>query len=423
MSMPEWNDATSPELLHQALWDGDVATAARLIEALRADVSSLGRRVDALTARSVLSSLRTHAWFDELFEVAAVLARYGQDEPTTRAQLALAMIEKGEVTAAIEVLLQLAEKAEGALAGTGSDPEGKERLEEELGEALGLLGRAYKQLYIDARPRAGELREADFEKACGYYHRAYRERLGDFRWHGVNYVALLTHAERVREGNPRAYADPAREVAESLLERLLERESGIREPWDWANIVECNLALGRSREAIEACRAYLEHAAITPFQLQSTRRQFVELWMLEKSEPPGRTILPMMEARLAALGARRDLDLGAVDPRNLEVIWGETRYQPLDWLREGVTRASAIARIGPDSSRGMGTGFLLIQKLAEPLAFELVTLPRGDLLKDGQHVLLVVGQLLDGPFRVDGLAKGALDLIRVELGLVALQLS
>ena len=40
-------------------------------------------------------------------------------------------------------------------------------------------------------------------------------------------------------------------------------------------------------------------------------------------------------------------------------MWGETKYQSLDWLLQAVARTRCVARLGPNKFEGWGSGFLI----------------------------------------------------------------
>ncbi len=354
----QWDDASSVDDLTAALAERRFQDGEHLVRAFLADIDATQRRVSEAVATGVLKALRGHLWFAPLDSVARALERCGQEAPEVRRQLAQARIEQGRATEAIDGLLQLLAELDEAHGQPELDPMTKEGLEWELGESLGLLGRAYKQLYVDAKPRSGEPREHDLKLARDYYHRAYEKRWGDYLWHGVNDVALVTHAERVRRGKANVY--PAVDQAEKILAKIeaLGRRRPL-EPWDLANRTEALVASGRFPEAVEAVEAYLDCSGLNAFNIHSTRRQLRDLYLLDEHSPPGDKILPMMTAKMAALGGGvESIDLSPVRSKQYERVFGNVSYKPLDWLRLGIERAQCVARLGPTKFEGEGTGFL-----------------------------------------------------------------
>lgn len=357
----DWKDDESPQKLEEALKNGGVEESESLISALLMSLENQPRRVEKNMAKGVLATLRKFARFDPLFSVAQKFKAGGQNDPIVRCQLAQARIETGEITAAIEDLLALKQELDEEKAKAGHDPVEIEKIEYNLGEAIGLIGRAYKQLYVNAGPRTIEPRSEDLARSLQHYSMAYRERLGEHLWHGINYVALLTHAERVAKNASNIYSKKAAKHAESILRAIEDKQRNKPlAPWDAAIRAEAFLALGKNSEAVDACKAYLNTKNIDAFQVQSTRRQFIELWQLNENVYPGSHILPMMTARYAELGGGiSKVDLTAVNAQDLETVWGDTGYKSVEWLLQAVACTRCVARLGPNKLKGMGSGFLV----------------------------------------------------------------
>ncbi len=354
----KWNDDNSPEELRQALEEGDFELAEELVDTLIEDLDSSGRLMDATAAKLVLKHLRSYARFGKFNRVASKLEDLAHEDPQVLRQLAQSRIELGQITKAIGGLLELKDKIDAELEDEDLDPNDEEFYEDELSETIGLLGRAYKQIYINANPSQIEPRTHDLEKSLEYHREAYNRRIGDYLWHGVNIVALLTRKKRVATGRSNAYSKEAQEIAESVLKGVKNLElKGPLQPWSIVNRIECNLALGKMKEAREATEAYLEVA--DKFSIQSTRRQLIEIWMLDEETPPGNEILFRVNSKFAELGGGVDdvvLDLNQVS--KYEKVWDDTKYQPIKWMYDGLLRAKSVARLGPSKYKGSGTGFL-----------------------------------------------------------------
>ena len=352
----QWDDARSPPELEEAFETRDPAKVERVLDALGADLARTRRRVPIETAKAVLGTLRRYARFDKLRMLAAQLDAYAQDDPHVLLHLAQARIELGEITKAVEALLRLEAYIEDALRGEGLSSDQRNALEQEWSETLGLLGRAYKQYYINAQPAAAEPRTHDVQKSLAYYRRARQSRRGDTTWHAINEAALLTHQTRIAQNKRNATSPEAMERAEEILDAL-HHKKGPLDVWELASRIEACLAIGDTAEAVRATQAYLDRA--DAFAVQSTQRQLVELWMLTEAEPPGSEILPLMSARHAELGGTVDaVELHPDKAALYEKVWGTTRYRSLQWIREALRRANSVARIGPNKYEGVGTGFL-----------------------------------------------------------------
>jgi thioredoxin-like negative regulator of GroEL len=331
-----------------------------LADQLVADVQETGRVVPQKIAVTVLEVLQNGAVFEKLVLVAERLRDHGQDHPRVRLRYAQGLIEAGRITAAIELLTQLKAELEAKISTIGPRPTPEAAVERDkakydAGEASGLLGRAYKQLYINAAPNRVEPRTADFDRALKYYQDAYLENTKK-TWQGVNVIALMTHQERITSANRRAVSNRAAPIAQQLIETIDEMPKGV---WEFATCAEAYLALGDVRKAESALLSYLNDSEIDAFKVRATLRQMRELWLLEEKTPPGNKLLPLLVAKLGELGG----EIMNIRPtrellNDLEAVWGDTRFKPLNWLRNALDRARSVARLGTSPYSGIGTGFV-----------------------------------------------------------------
>ena len=97
-------------------------------------------------ADRLLLALRNARAFDAIVDIAERLIARGQDHATLRRIYAQALIDRGQITAGVEVLT--------AIANSKGAPEAEQL------EAVGLLGRAYKQLYVNAAAHHARRRAA-----------------------------------------------------------------------------------------------------------------------------------------------------------------------------------------------------------------------------------------------------------------------
>ena len=354
-----WDDGSSATVLERLAKSGDRSAAGKLLDDLCTSLDRDGRRIETSIAKKVLSTLRQFAWFDELRRVGLKFEEHAQDDPQVLIYLAQGRIELGEMTDAIRMLLMLKDELEERQV-TAPDDATIKTINWELGEVTGLLGRAYKQLYVNAGPSGIEPRSYDLEKSLEYYRWGYENQLGDYLWHGVNVIALMTHMRRVEKNRHNAVSPTAVPIANAIGETLeVRRQSGPLGPWDLAKIVEVHLAQGQNDLAIEATQRYLAHPGSHVFEVQSTFRQLRELWSLTVDVPPGDTILPLFESRMAVLGGKPQATiLHGDEGKRLERVWGKTRYHSVKWLQQALECSTAVARINFDGNEGIGTGFL-----------------------------------------------------------------
>src|SRR6266545_371552 len=192
----------------------DSETAAKLCQELIDQVEDGGEALPPGAGEEVLATLRRKCYFDLMERVADALRDAGLDDVQARRQYAQALIDQGKIPAAVYLLELLVDRTE-------DDPG-------ENAEARGLLGRIYKQLYVNAvknDPQAAAKRGArrNLQRAVNAYSGAYRSAPADHLWHGINTVALVLRAERddvELEGAP-----DVRQIAREILDSIVAKKA------------------------------------------------------------------------------------------------------------------------------------------------------------------------------------------------------
>jgi endonuclease G len=204
----------------------------------------------------------------------AVLASGTRDEKVRR-QYAQALIEQKQFDRALAVLNSIVEDPKSAPS--------------EIAEAYGLIGRTYKQQYLDDPERDGS---HELMRKCMGAYRAVYDKDRSYLWHGVNLASCIVRAHH--DGIPGVSLEEAEKIAASLVERIdaLERNKKI-DIWDYATRVEALLVLRRYDEAEVALDRYLCHPEMHAFEVSSTYRQFTQLLQLDQ-DPNGRHIMDQL---------------------------------------------------------------------------------------------------------------------------------
>jgi len=347
--------------LRTSLEAGDDAEVSRWADRFRGAVEEDDEYVPTPAAGAILELLQNHARFPLLRSVGELIGRRNRDV-TLRRRLAQARIEMGEVTRAIGDLLDL-EAEVGREVSLPVPPEkelDRQALKREVPEIEGLLGRAYRKLYVDAQPTAQAPREEDYDRAYRYYLSASQAH-GASVWPGVNLIALEAFKDAVVSGRLFTANEKLQAHARRILDSVPEDSN---DPWDLASRAEALLATGANKAARESLERYLLHPKTTLFMVQSTRRSFRELWRLSPDRPPGSRMLPMLDAAYARKGGPLHVERILKSGMDLEAVLADTGFQPLVWLRTALDRARSIARIGrkpqrTPTSQSVGTGFLV----------------------------------------------------------------
>ncbi len=330
-------------------------TVAGKVTRLIADTRESDEPCPAGDAARVMRLLRKKRWFDLMESAGDAFIQSGVLEPEVRRNYAQALLDQGKLSAGEAMLLVLAQD-------TATNPT-------EHAEAVGLLGRTYKQMYVDAaRPDVARNRRLLVKSADAYY-RVFREDPSRHAWQGINTVALLKRAER--DGVAMyGYPDPD-DLAGAILAEIKGRHAdGAATTWDYGTALEACIALGKMKKAQEWLKRYIASEHADSFELSSTLRQFEEVWQLEPDGEAG-IILTTLRARILdredggqvtfhpQVRAKDEANIDAVPDVQLEKILGTTGVKSLQWYRTGLTRANAIVLISDLDGRGTGTGFLV----------------------------------------------------------------
>lgn len=360
MAQNDWADtAVTIKTLNDALATYDWPAAHRICSQLIGDIDTATLPYPEKPARQILNMLRRKRRFPLMELVADAMLRAGQSSAEVRRQYAQCLIDQGRYTAA-RAVLDLITVDPGA-------PEG------EKAEARGLIGRIYKQLYVNSHDPTNPRQRENLRQAVHQYYSVYETNPKEFLWHGINGVACLARgrADKLDLKEFRTPEDLAKEI-----EGLLEKRDDL-EYWDRATAVESAVALADWKSAYDHAVYYVSDARVDAFEIGSLLRQLTEVWRLAIAGEPGATLLSTLKAALlraeggsatiatgsvtiersAADYAKKNLE--NVSKGNLEKVFGADRFQPLGWYKAGLQRCEAVARIESLIGTRIGTGFLV----------------------------------------------------------------
>src|SRR5262245_14063922 len=203
--MSDWKTAgATVDAVATALNSFDWTRGTTICEALVADIRAAREPFPKKDATWILRALRRKRQFAPMALVAEALIESGRNDADVRTFHAQALIDQGQLTAAEAVARAVAADA----ASTPND----------RAEALGMLGRIYKQRYVLAKQPDNPRQQDNLRQALASYNEMYRAdptRL----WHGINVVALLARAERDRVDVGEAQRGDFRAIARQILER------------------------------------------------------------------------------------------------------------------------------------------------------------------------------------------------------------
>jgi len=267
----EWNEEVFSDYLQRALTHHSFNRSNALIANLERHLRRRSYQYPASHAKKDLEALRRQRQFHLMGRYADLVLASGTNDLQVRRQLAQSLIERGHLDAALPVLQAIVQSA---------SPDHPERV-----EALGLIGRLFKQKYVD-NPKDGSAPDW-LRRAFDEYYNVYRDEPDNF-WHGVNAASLLLRADR--DGMTWGRPDEAHAIANEILERINElAPGGALQVWDFATRVEALIALDRFDDATDALDDYLAHPEMDAFEVSSTFRQFDQLLQLA-NVPQARSI-------------------------------------------------------------------------------------------------------------------------------------
>ena len=350
-----WHDPELEKKLQDALTRFKWSEVAKLCTNTAKEIRSRSTTIDPDSAKRLLAMLRRKRQFASMMQLAEAMIRSGVSTFPVRRQYAQALIDQGIFTPAERLLESVVDQAR---ANTFDNR-----------EAHGHIGRIYKQVYVNNEDPNSPANRTNLEHALREYFDVYSNNPGESWWHGINAVALLVRAKR--DSVPLSgYPEPA-DLAREILTAIDDKKQSVDDlpAYDWATKVEAHLALGEIDEAVRTARTYIDHRDADAFEIYSTLRQFLEVWQLKDTEPPGNLLLPVLrtghlqKSGGMAEGNPKDLkaEAEAID-RNadkLEAIFGSDRMQTLKWYKQGLERCNSVARIERRNGQGHGTGWLV----------------------------------------------------------------
>lgn len=333
-------------------------------EALALDYfdSVRGTHADSGHAEAILKRFKGARYFRELSAIAERAIRSRATAPIVYTLYGQGLIDQGFVDAGIDLLAAKRPLAEN---------------DRERSEFGGLLGRGYKQRFVDAAA-AGHRREDDLRRAIESYREVYPL---DRAWHGANLVALVCRAER--DGIPLDLGETAASLAERVIDEIVN-EPGEATYWQTASIAEASLALDDWESVTRHYTDFVRHPEADPFALGSAIRQLREVWKARPGEDdPVSRILTQLQIKalsypqgggevtytpaegrrvLQAIEANEAEDL-AQSFGNLEAIHGDNKQVPAYVMRRLLEREDAVCRVvdrnrHPYTPSG-GTGFMI----------------------------------------------------------------
>lgn len=353
-------------------------------------LASVDAELPSEQVHRLLDQLRSDRHFDLLQRASDTFIDRGSADPYVHRQLSQALIEQGAFGLAERTLDHILRELR---------PEDRE-----LSEALGLMGRLYKQKFVQAPPET-ERSVQLINEAVKKYAEAYPL---DPAWHGANLVALTARAER--DKIPLQVPESSKECAAKLLADL-KNKTDPWGPWDYASATEASLGTGDFDAAAEYLGQYVNFSptdgvAVNGFMLAGTARQLTEIWEISPDDdsPQGKLVSSLVAASLTnAGGGQFDFRAGEIqalgegidnarEDGTLEAIFGDDATLKHSTITGLIKNSGAVCQVIHRSNYefdklGTGTGFVVKGKaIHESLGDALYLLTNHHVLSDdGEH--------------------------------------
>jgi len=358
-----WNDLPAldrklTETLNAFDWGIAAAIIGEVVTQMRTDPDP----IPLVTVNRMLRRLRRKRQFAPIQQLAEEVIASGRATGEVRRHYAQALIDNGRLPRAEQELMVI-------LASSTSLPK-------DLSEAQGLIGRVYKQRYVDATRAGFSPSAGDLQRSLAAYWEKYDQNPSANYWHGINVVALLARA--TRDGLSTPDYPSVHELAGRIVASIeaVEEDNELN-AWQIATAMEGHVALQDPERAALRALEYTSSFDADAFEIFSTQRQLREVWgLIERGDPMGERLLPILDAALL----RRQggtITITAVEAnRRLEENYGNDRFNTVAWFQDGLDRCRSIARVASVGGAGKGTGWLVNSRdffPAEPERTLLIT--------------------------------------------------
>ena len=351
-----WDDTSYLKRLNIELDSFNWQKADQICEEVIARIKTEAEPIDENLAKRILSSLRRKKRFAAMSHLAEEMIRSGLTALQIRRQYAQALIDQGMLMPAEMVLQAILLDAS--------------QNQTEIEEARGLLGRVYKQLYVNNNDPNSQTNRANLVRSVTEYLTAYQLNPSKNWWHGINVVALVNRANRDGWSGP-GWPEP-NELAKGILLTLKLQEDNSVEPlkyWEIATRLEAYIALNDRDKAARVADIYVSDTGADAFEINSTLRQLEEVWQLTETAAPGDFVLPILRtAHMQRTGSCTKGDPKALkaeaqaldaNMKGLEAIFGPDKMQTYLWYKKGLETCESVARIERKNGKGHGTGWVV----------------------------------------------------------------
>lgn len=226
-------------------------------------------------------------------------------------------------------------------------------------EIHGLIGRIHKQNFIESNEQD---KEKHLQRSINQYYGQWYKKMDDYRWHGINLVALASRAKK--ENIELDKKINVKSLAQQIVSEIQELDKNRKaNTWDYATAFEGCIALNDNEMRDMWLKKYIHDHQTDAFELNSTLRQLREVWNIENT-PTGEEVIPVIEhAILSKTGGVLEIKDPTIDESSnkvFEAVYGNEGSVQKRWLESLFSMLNAVARISHNKTgENVGTGFLI----------------------------------------------------------------
>lgn len=305
-----------------------------IIEAVEKDDPSFGDE-DILI---VNDQLRNYLQHEYMMVFGEALTTEDRNTFATDKHYAQALIDTNAPKKALSLLRSMAK-----------DGESREDFEQ-YSEAMGLIGRVHKDLYLGSSELDRETAQKHLIRSLNAYGEPWNRAPCQCSWHAVNLLALASNATVKGFELPEDLNEA--DVATSVVSTVQNIPENDRNYWDWASLAEANVAQQNWEAASLALVKALAAPGADPFKLNGTLRQFKELWYLQDRSAGSAILVTWLERFLIAqpnselLLDTEDIERQqSVKESDLEALHSHHRMRSFGWVKKFLLRGESVASI------------------------------------------------------------------------------
>lgn len=265
------------------------------------DAANPAVQLDPVACLKTLEQLRRFRLFQDLAWLAGIMAGAGLRQIKIRRLQAQGLIDSDQISAAIDVLDKLEVEAKRELEQAPAGTAAYNAYAREHSEVLAILGRAYKQQYVNFGCRcATHSCTSLIEQSIAKYNAAFKAAPHPERdYPGVNLLAMIARAKR--DGIALSEPIEVEKVVEAVKADATLKMSAGDDPWAAASLAETCLYEGDHDRAALNFGLYAFHKYVDEFALSGTIRQLEEVWGLSAGVEGAEPIMASLKYRLFSL--------------------------------------------------------------------------------------------------------------------------